>query len=155
MKQLTKQHIVHMLSILFSAVTLLAAVLLIFHCLSIYFVGTSSEVMDKDNGLQTIFSREIVILHLKEMSWAFYLWLAIFAAQLATRWAIPDALVEPAPLPNRIKPIDAPQKHWYAPLRLVLYAVAILLIVVGILNGGMWDVLVKAIHICTECIGLG
>lgn len=39
--------------------------------------------------------------------------------------------------------------------RILLYAVALLLIVAGILNGGMRDVLIKAINICTECIGLG
>ena len=40
-------------------------------------------------------------------------------------------------------------------LRLVLYAAAVLLTVLGIFNGGLWDVLVKAVNICTECIGLG
>ena len=34
-------------------------------------------------------------------------------------------------------------------------AAAITLIALGVLNGGMRDVLVKAINICTECIGLG
>ena len=33
--------------------------------------------------------------------------------------------------------------------------VAVVLIVLGIVNGGMEDVLQKAIRICTECIGLG
>jgi hypothetical protein len=36
-----------------------------------------------------------------------------------------------------------------------LYALAILMIVAGVMNGRMRDVLVKAINICTECIGLG
>ncbi len=39
--------------------------------------------------------------------------------------------------------------------RVCLYAAAIALVVLGVLNGGMYDVLVKAINICTECIGLG
>lgn len=39
--------------------------------------------------------------------------------------------------------------------RLVILAVAILLIAFGIFNGGMRDTLGKAIKICTECIGLG
>ncbi len=39
--------------------------------------------------------------------------------------------------------------------RACLYAAAIVLVVLGVLNGGMYDVLVKAINICTECIGLG
>lgn len=40
-------------------------------------------------------------------------------------------------------------------IRLVILGAAILLIVLGILNGGMRDTLGKAIKICTECIGLG
>ena len=40
-------------------------------------------------------------------------------------------------------------------LRIVLLLAAVTMIVLGILNGGMSDVLQKAIKICTECIGLG
>lgn len=40
-------------------------------------------------------------------------------------------------------------------LRIALYAAAAAFIVLGVMNGGMWDVLVKAVNICTECIGLG
>ncbi len=39
--------------------------------------------------------------------------------------------------------------------RIILGIAATALIIAGILNGGMYDVLVKAINICTECIGLG
>ena len=40
-------------------------------------------------------------------------------------------------------------------VRIALYAISVVLIVLGINNGGMRDVLIKAINICTECIGLG
>ena len=40
-------------------------------------------------------------------------------------------------------------------IRGVLVGVALILIVVGIFDGGAADVLQKAINICTECIGLG
>lgn len=40
-------------------------------------------------------------------------------------------------------------------IRIAVAAIAILFIVLGIFNGGMADVLSKAINICTECIGLG
>ncbi len=40
-------------------------------------------------------------------------------------------------------------------LRISIFAVAILLIVLGVANGGMKDVWEKAIRICSECIGLG
>lgn len=40
-------------------------------------------------------------------------------------------------------------------IRVLLYLLAVAFIVLGVMNGGLWDVLVKAINICTECIGLG
>ena len=40
-------------------------------------------------------------------------------------------------------------------IRTAVAAAAALLIIAGILNGSAWDMLVKAITICTECIGLG
>ena len=40
-------------------------------------------------------------------------------------------------------------------LRFIILALALLFIVFGALNGGAKDVLIKAIAICTECIGLG
>lgn len=41
------------------------------------------------------------------------------------------------------------------PVRAVLLALAAVLIVLGILNGSAFDVLCKAVTVCTECIGLG
>lgn len=49
-------------------------------------------------------------------------------------------------------------REWSKQKRLVwllLAAAAIILIVHGVWNGGLRDVLIKAINICTECIGLG
>ena len=40
-------------------------------------------------------------------------------------------------------------------VRMVLLGIAMVFIVLGVMNGGLRDVLVKAINICTECIGLG
>ena len=37
----------------------------------------------------------------------------------------------------------------------LILLIAAVLIAAGILNGGLRDVLIKAINICTECIGLG
>ena len=53
----------------------------------------------------------------------------------------------------RIKP-QAEPKHVNI-LRAVVLIAAVLLIFAGIVNGGALDVLVKAINICTECVGLG
>ena len=40
-------------------------------------------------------------------------------------------------------------------IRRILLAAAVCFVVMGIFNGSMRDVLVKAIKICTECVGLG
>ena len=40
-------------------------------------------------------------------------------------------------------------------VRRVLLIAAVCFVILGIMNGSMKDVLVKAIRICTECVGLG
>lgn len=56
---------------------------------------------------------------------------------------------------------NADKKNWVSDPRFVwgvrgaILAVGIVFIVLGVRNGGMADVLGKAIRICTECIGLG
>lgn len=40
-------------------------------------------------------------------------------------------------------------------VRAIVFVVAVVFIILGIFNGGMSDVLGKAVRICTECIGLG
>ena len=42
-----------------------------------------------------------------------------------------------------------------AVLRVAFFSLSVILIILGVLNGGMADVLGKAVNICTECIGLG
>ena len=44
---------------------------------------------------------------------------------------------------------------WKKALWAALFAAAVLLIVLGVANGGARDVLAKAARICSECIGLG
>lgn len=51
---------------------------------------------------------------------------------------------------------SAPRRgHAVLVVRLSLLAVGIAFVILGIFNGGMADVLSKAVNICTECIGLG
>lgn len=47
------------------------------------------------------------------------------------------------------------ERYHIAAARIIVAIVAVIFIVLGIFNGGMEDVLSKAINICTECIGLG
>ena len=69
-------------------------------------------------------------------------------------------LAESIPTPTDGK-LQAPQvsmRHGSRSMnvvRIAMLAIAAALILLGIFNGGMRDVLGKAIKICTECIGLG
>ena len=48
------------------------------------------------------------------------------------------------------------KRHLVLPIvRLAILVLGVVFIILGIFNGGMADVLYKAINICTECIGLG
>ena len=40
-------------------------------------------------------------------------------------------------------------------IRVTILIISVVFIIIGIINGGMADVLGKAVRICTECIGLG
>ena len=62
----------------------------------------------------------------------------------ADRPAGPSGPVKPAAGPGNRKTLQA-----------VFVVMAAGFIAAGILNGSVGDVLIKAIHICTECIGLG
>ena len=48
-----------------------------------------------------------------------------------------------------------PPERGTAAVQIILLLAAGVLIVLGILNGSLHDVLLKAINICSECIGLG
>ena len=50
---------------------------------------------------------------------------------------------------------DKRTKESVSKVRLAVLVLAIVFIIVGIFNGSMSDVLIKASKICTECIGLG
>ena len=64
-------------------------------------------------------------------------------------------ILRSAPQENPPSAAPAERGHALPALRIALYAAAVILIVLGVMNGGLWDVLVKAVNICTECIGLG
>ena len=100
----------------------------------------------------------------KEMAYAMpFLIIAMFAAFTAV-WAamlLLDRsrsreidLAKTAPS-GRSTAVTAAGGKGLAAARLFLLLTAIVFIILGVFNGGMHDVLVKATNICTECIGLG
>lgn len=55
---------------------------------------------------------------------------------------------------GKMKALQPPPHHLKA-VRVGLYILGTALVVLGVINGGLRDVMYKAITICTECIGLG
>ena len=82
----------------------------------------------------------------------------IYHAERSSKKAL-DAIREYAkekPLPKLTKKDDCDKKvNPELIIRYAILAVAIVFIALGVFNGGMKDVLAKAVKICTECIGLG
>ncbi len=61
------------------------------------------------------------------------------------------------PKPPKKEKKESPKasKLWTVAFRVGLGLAGVALVVVGIFNGGMRDVFLKAVNICTQCIGLG
>ena len=47
-----------------------------------------------------------------------------------------------------------PRRHTNI-LRITTAALALTMILLGLMNGGLYDIWVKAVRVCSECIGLG
>lgn len=243
---------------LLAATTVLLALLLVFQCADVYRVGVAPENVNAAGvRINDIYTREEVARRFAGIAWAFWLWVAAFAAAVVDRhvhplvprlrhaspetqlallvlrrertpamekearfrrvcaWAcgavcllcaacaalylfnpnsftstdletvmtamvahiLPFLLLAFAALmalvqmrhasacrelaaakeapPRASAEVEQKPSSWKPYLWAALYLAALLLLVVGILNGGMYDVLVKAVNICTECVGLG
>lgn len=89
------------------------------------------------------------------LPWVIAAFAAVMAAAFLCRRSMEREIALLKGVPGS-KAVEVAAKPAYLPVvRIALYALAVVLIVTGIGNGGMRDVLIKAINICTECIGLG
>lgn len=128
------------------ACTVLLALLLVGKCLILYRSGAAGEY-------DPIFSRERVVQAFSDIAWAFGLWIGALA------WAAAGEIIHPRTAVSHSKPLKA--VPFSKPItcakafRAILVFAAIGLMAAGIINGGMRDVFIKAVNICTECIGLG
>lgn len=85
-------------------------------------------------------------------------WIAVgFLVACVGAWLINQSALRELPYAKQLagkRPQPKISRNLTA-LRVTIYVVAIALVVLGICNQGMRDVLMKAINICTECVGLG
>lgn len=70
---------------------------------------------------------------------------------------VEKALAKPQKLPQKPAPKKSAKGKTVGvwSLRVAIFALAVCLLVIGVQNGGMREVFLKAINICTQCIGLG
>ena len=137
------------LLILQAAACILLAVLLAAGAIGIYLEGAARRAEDP---LAAIYTPENVSRVLSGVLPVFLGFLCLLVLCLVLGVKDPKD-GRPGKADGPVRP-EADMKHKEM-IRAVLVVVAAALIIAGILNGSALDVLVKAIHICTECIGLG
>lgn len=104
-----------------------------------------------DQELEAVMGR--MLLHVAP--WVVLSFAAVIGVSQACRASMERELAALKDAPKGKTEPDEPRRLPVQPIRIALYLLAVLFIVLGVMNGGWYDVLVKAINICTECIGLG
>lgn len=140
------------LGIVITALAVLTAAALIASAVGIYRTGSLSL---KENGASSSgpYSQETIGARFRVIAPVIYTFLAAAGLGLISRAFFSEEHRPASPqrtdkqTPHRPKTVRV--------LRLVIFIAATVLIVLGIVNGGMRDVFVKAKMICMECIGLG
>ena len=142
--------------VLLAVATVAVCLLLCWHTVDIYRLGNLPENFSAPGvRIRPVYSLPIVRERLAVMAPALGGYLALVALGLILQ-VMAGEPSEPCTHRERRGVSDHRFPKPASPaLRILLYAAAVLLIVLGVMNGGLRDVLVKAIQICTECIGLG
>ncbi len=136
--------------------TALATLLLLgclgWHCVDIYNQGINADV------LASVFSYDQVAERLSGLAVpaVSYIILIIITILISKRCSLPKQRVKNTIVYSHKEACAAGNASGSNNmLRWCVLIAGILLILWGIANGSLYDVLVKSINICTECIGLG
>ena len=135
--------------ILQAVVCIVLALWLAVGAVAIWVEGSARKAEDP---LESIYTAENVGARLGQILPAILLSLCLMAAGILLGVKDPRA-DQPAGMNHPVR-LKSPPKH-QSLIKTALVVVAVCLILLGILNGGAWDVLVKGTSICTECVGLG
>jgi len=154
-------------SLVLNILTVITALSFIVQTLRIYSIGISPDnQISKGVNSKQIYTPEIIVAHLTEIMPIIILWFICLIICIIIR-KIYDFEKENLNVDNlnewREKAIARANmqvdrgKRGKVPdwITTAVLLIAILLIIVGIFDGGMNDVLKKAIMICAECLGLG
>ena len=125
------------------------ALLLAIGAIGIYAEGSARRAEDP---LENIYTAEIVSEKLDRLAPVIFIAVGLLVLGIILGARDPSA-DRPAKADGPVRPRGEP-KHRLL-IQTVIVVAAVALIILGILNGSAGDVLVKAINICSECIGLG
>ncbi len=138
---------------LLTAILFVTAVLLLcWQAIDIYADGKAAVTA----GNEDIYQADDIAARLKGLQAPLYAFAVVGGLTI-----ILHALAPEKALPGRFRAVRVDSSNITVPLkgqnklRLLILCAAIVFILLGVMNGGAYDVLVKAINICTECIGLG
>ena len=135
--------------VLVAAICILLAVWLAAAAIGIFQDGLARR---KEDPAEKIYTPEIVAERLVPALPLFAVLAVLLAAAPVMRRKDLKAGKQDIPMPSmRRNPVLQHERQ----IRTALITTALILIIAGIVNGSARDVLVKAITICTECIGLG
>ena len=129
----------------------LLVVLLCAAAVAIYAEGSARKA---ENPLESVYTPQNVS---EWLAWLLPLLLfGIVLALFGVAHGIRDERADrPASASCPMRNIPVPSMPGRNAVRIVLFAAAAVLILLGVLNGSLQDILYKAINICSECIGLG
>ena len=138
---------------IFTAATVGIVLLLCWQCLDIYLTGNRPENINAGVYLSPVYSAPIVAQRLSSVFplLVIYAVLAVVTVAAHLFWGKPQRVSGKI---SRCVPREQNAKAVRI-ARLAILCLGVLFIVLGVMNGGSRDVLIKAINICTECIGLG
>ncbi len=129
--------------------------LLALGCLDIYFDGNSPAKLDERGvHIAPVFSVEAIAERFEVLAPMLGLCLFVIISAAVALHFVGGKADEEKNARGDMK-IKHVRPSTLRAVRIAVPALAVLFIVLGVMNGGARDVLVKAINICTECIGLG
>lgn len=136
-----------------TAATVGIVLLLCWQCLDIYLTGNHPENFSTGVYHSPVYSAQIVSdqLLLVMPLLVVYGILALLTAMVQLFWGKsphPTGKIRPCPPRRQTGKV-------FTIVRITILCLGILFIILGVMNGGSRDVLIKASNICTECIGLG
>ena len=147
------QKALKILRLVFSVATVGIILLLCWQCLDIYLTGNRPENINAGVYLSPVYSASLVSERLSMVSPL----LLIYAVLAVVTVVAQLCFGKPQRTKVRIRPCPPREqggKNVFA-ARIAILCLGALFIILGVMNGGSRDVLIKAINICTECIGLG